>query len=103
MSRRDGTLVTDLRRVFSQLFRPAAPAATTAADLADRIAIAADILARDLSEDPSLGFPWKTRTDLLPVARRLAWMRWRYETGRLTEPMAGTPPGAAATANKDVT
>jgi hypothetical protein len=71
-----------IRRVFESLFGATVAPADTAEHLADRVEITADILARDLSEDPGRGFRWKTRIDLLPMAQHWTFMAWLVRTGR---------------------
>lgn len=72
-------------RVFAAMFSQPVAQRGVPGRLADRIEFVADILARDLSEDPRRGWRWKTRADLMPMTRRMSWTKWRYETGRLTE------------------
>lgn len=81
-----------IRRVFDSLFGPAVPPPRTTLALQDRLEVTAVVLAGDLASDPSLGFvPADARPDdpeacaqaLLPVARRLAWVRWLWEIGKL--------------------
>jgi hypothetical protein len=74
-----------IRRVFNALWPPTVAAPTTDIALRDRIWMTTAVLARDLAEDPRLGWRGKSATDLWPIAERLAWHRWLFETGRLDE------------------
>lgn len=73
--------------MWGRLFGTAVPPPKTAAGLSDRLEMQALMLAEDLAEMPRSGWQgadWSTR---VTAARRLVWVRWLWETGRLTEPL----------------
>ena len=74
-----------VRRVFGRLFGPAAPPPGSSTPLQARLELMAASLTTAMLDDPSRGFVGASEDEVHAVARRLAWQRWRRETGRLTD------------------